>query len=174
MTTALYRRGHFKIQTHWSNATAASRFDVLTPRTSPVDRPAGELLALGINRPLPLFSETHYRFRCSEQRVPPRNGFRTFENGNGGTGLQSVDMDELPQLNFVAENEVVLVKGKGDVYGVGGIGDLYVESMLGPQVLLVEVSRNDVSDLQQSRSVLARGPRPRVHGIEEFLEDAGC
>lgn len=93
------------------------------------------------------------------------------DDRNRGRLLQPVDLDELAELELVAENEVVLVEGEAGVEGVGGVRELDVEAALGEEILLVEVGGDDVGDLQEGAPVLAdRLLGSLVHAIEKLLE----
>ena len=63
--------------------------------------------------------------------------------------LQSVHIYELPQLHFVTQNNIVLVGGKTDVNRMWWIRYFYVESMFRPEILLVELGRDNVGDLKK-------------------------
>lgn len=106
--------------------------------------------------------------------MPSRERLRPLENRDRRPRLQPVDVNELAELHLVAEDEVVLLGGEAGVDGVRGIGDLDVEPVLGPEVLLVEVGGDDVGDLQERVPVLVRGLDPRVHSVEELHENPRC
>lgn len=67
-----------------------------------------------------------------------------------------------------------MVERQAGVDGVGRVGELDVEAVLGPEVLLVEVGGDDVGNLQECGPVLAhRLLASRVHPIEKLHQNTG-
>lgn len=71
------------------------------------------------------------------------------DEGNRGGRVETVDVDELAELKLVGEYKLVLALRKRGVDGVRRVGEFDIEAALRPQVLLVQVSREDVGHLQQ-------------------------
>lgn len=99
------------------------------------------------------------------------------ENGDRGGGLEAPGIDELADLEAVGEDEVVEVGREGDEGGVGGVGDLDVETPVGKEVGAGE-GGDDAGDLQDGGRPVERGTARRglvgggVHVLEEAEEDA--
>lgn len=78
-------------------------------------------------------------------------------------------MDELAKLQLVAEHEVILIQWEADVDRMGGVGYFDIESVLRPEIFLIEVDWDDVGHLQQSISVLpGRLGGSGFHAIEKL------
>lgn len=55
--------------------------------------------------------------------------------GDGGSlEMEALYVDELAELRAVGEDDIGVAVGEGDVSGVGGIGELDVEAMAGPEI----------------------------------------
>lgn len=94
------------------------------------------------------------------------------EDRHRGGRLETIDMDELPQLDDVAQDEVVLLVRQRHVGGVRRVGHLEVEPLVGEQVAPGERG-HDADDLEQRRPVLARDLDVAVHVLQELEEDPG-
>lgn len=79
--------------------------------------------------------------------------------------LETVNVDELAELQAISENKVVVALREGNVGGIEGIGELNVEAMVGPEVGAGE-SRDDSDDLKKSRSVVAGDAGVGIHGLK--------
>lgn len=117
------------------------------------------------------------------QRVPPGEGADAAEDGDGGRRLEAADVDELAEAELVGEDEVALLLGQGGVDGVGGVGDLEEEALVGEEAAAAADGWDDIGHLQQRR--WAAGPGAGGVGVaaggvlvagrhllEELLEDA--
>ena len=98
--------------------------------------------------------------------MPPRDRPRALHDRNGGTRIEPVDVDELAELHLVAQNDVVLVGGEGDVDGVGRVGEFDEEALFRQQILLVEVDGDDVRDLEERASVFSGGFDSGLHAVD--------
>jgi hypothetical protein len=79
-------------------------------------------------------------------------------------------MNELTQLNRVAQYEIMLLLRQGDVSGVRRIGHLEVEPLVGEQVAPGK-RRNNADHLKKGRPVLPGDLHFAVHVLKELEED---
>lgn len=148
-----------------------------SPGVAPIYRPhipGGPFGGGEFGSPVALGPEAHERLGSSDEGVAAGEGFGALDDGDRRARLEAVDVDELPQLHLVAHDEVALVEGEADVDGVGGVGDLDVEPVLGQQILLVEIGGDDVGDLHEGAPVLAGGFHPCVHPVQELQKNPRC
>jgi hypothetical protein len=112
--------------------------------------------------------------RGDDERVAARDCPPADHDGDGGGRVEAVDVDELAEVELIGEDEVGLGQREHGVDGVRGVGDLDVElTVLGNQVLLVQLRRHDVRHLQHRRPVLAHWlGGAGLHAVEELEEDA--
>lgn len=112
---------------------------------------------------------------ADDERVAAGKGPGADDDGDGGARVEAVEVDELAELELVAEDEIGLGEREGGVDGVGGVGDLDVElAMAGEEVLVVEVGGDDVGDLEQRGAVLPDGLGcAGLHAVEQLEEDPG-
>ncbi|KAL5199240.1 hypothetical protein ABZP36_020443 [Zizania latifolia] len=108
---------------------------------------------------------------ADDERVVVRERPGANDDGDGGAWVEAVEVDELAELELVAEDEVGLGE-RERVDGAGGVRDLDVElDMPRKEVLLVEVGRDDVGDLEQGGAVLADGLGDAgLHAVEQLEE----
>lgn len=89
----------------------------------------------------------------------------------GRIELETVDVNELAQLEAVGEDEVSVGVGEKDVGGVEGVGEVEVEALVGPEIGACE-SGDDSDDLEERRTVVAGDAGVGVHGLQHFEENA--
>lgn len=69
------------------------------------------------------------------------------QDRDGRADLKLVDMDELSELQLIAQNEIVVLLGERHVRRMRGIGNLEVEAVVGPE-LTASQRRHDADNLQ--------------------------
>lgn len=111
------------------------------------------------------------RLRGTGEGVAPRDGADSGDAGDRGVEIEAVDVDELAELEAVGEDEIGVFIGEGDVGGVEGVGELDVETLVGPEVGAGE-GGDDADDLKEGGAVVAGDFGGGVHGLEKAEEDS--
>jgi hypothetical protein len=73
--------------------------------------------------------------RLTDQSLLARDGKNASEHRNRRTRIEAFHLDELPDLELVAEDEMALIFGERNEGGVGGIGDFDEEAAARAQVI---------------------------------------
>jgi len=107
----------------------------------------------------------------AEEGVAAGEGADGGDGGEGGVELETVDVDELAELEAVGEDEVGVGVGEEDVGGVEGVGEVEVEALVGPEVGASE-GGDDSDDLEKRGTVVAGDAGVGVHGLQHFEKNA--